>query len=174
MVFDYAYYSVPHRLVGQALLIRSTAKKVEIFHHHEHVAAHSRAAFRGERKTNLDHLPPGKVQGLMPVPKQVREKAASIGPYTAELIDLLLGDRPVDRLRGAQGVVNLAKKHGDYRLEKACRRALCFDDVRYRTVRNILRKGLESEPLPEEEFASSPLPRTSIYARKPQEFLAYS
>jgi len=174
VVFDYAYYSAPHRLVGQTLMIRATAKKVELYHNHEHVAVHSRAAVRGERKTILDHLPPAKVQGLMPVPQRVREEAALIGPYTGKLVDQLLGDRPVDRLRGAQGIVSMARKHGAVRLEKACRRALCFDDVQYRTVLNILRKGLESEPLPDEEFASNPLPKTSIHARSAQEFRAYS
>ena len=110
----------------------------------------------------------------MPVPQRVREEAALIGPYTGKLVDQLLGDRPVDRLRGAQGIVSMARKHGAVRLEKACRRALCFDDVQYRTVLNILRKGLESEPLPDEEFASNPLPKTSIHARSAQEFRAYS
>ena len=172
VVFDYSYYSAPFRLVGRQLILRATAFKVEMYHEFEHVATHQRALARGSRVTEKNHLPPHKVQGLMPAPGRVMEKAAAVGPFTAEAVNLMLGDRPLDRLRGAMGVVSLALKHGAGRLELACKRALSFDDVRYRTIRNILRNGLEALPLPEEEFARSPLPKTSFYARKPSDFLA--
>jgi hypothetical protein len=84
----------------------------------------------------------------------------------------MLGDRPLDRLRGAQGVVALARKHGKERLEKACLRALAFDDVRYCTIRNILRNGKEDEPPSEYARLVSPLPAKSAFARKPEEFRA--
>ena len=53
----------------------------------------------------------------------------------------------LDNLRAAQGVIGLSKKYGPTRLEAACLRALAFDDPRYRTVKTILKKGLDQEPL---------------------------
>lgn len=170
VVFDNAYYSAPYRLVGQKLMIRATPHKIDLFHEYSHVATHPRAKRRGERLMNLDHLPPEKVQGLMPAPARVKRDAAAIGPGTAEVVERLLGDRPLDRLRGAQGIVTLARKHGKERLEKACFRALAFDDIRYSTIRNILRNGKEAEPPTEYARLAGPLPAKSAFARKPEDF----
>ena len=174
VVFDNAYYSAPCRLVGQALMVRGTAKTVEIYHEWSHLATHPRARKKGERLTDSAHLPPEKVQGLMPAPAKVREEARKVGSATLEVVEFLLGDRPLDRLRGAQGIVRLAVKYGRDRLERACERAHFYDDICYGTIRNILVKGLDSVPIPEEAYPSGPLPRTSVFARKPKEFVAVS
>ena len=150
IVFDNAYYSAPFRLVGQGMTVRGTAQAVDIFHEWSHVASHPRARRRGERVTDRAHLPPEKLQGLMPVPAKLREEAERIGPSTLEVVDQLLGDRPLDRLRGAQGIVRLGGKYGAVRLEKACERANFYGEISYRTIRNILKKGLDSVPIPEE------------------------
>jgi hypothetical protein len=55
----------------------------------------------------------------------------------------------LDNLRAAQGIIGLSKKYGSFRLESACRRALFFDNPRYRTVKSILEQGLDQNPLPE-------------------------
>ena len=67
VVFDGAYYSAPHRLLGQRLWVAATAWKVELFHEHTLVATHRRAR-PGQRRTLADHLPPGKVQKFSPSP----------------------------------------------------------------------------------------------------------
>lgn len=52
------------------------------------------------------------------------EQAAAIGVACAELIERLLANRVVERLRAAQGVLRLPRRHGASRLEAACARAL--------------------------------------------------
>jgi len=54
----------------------------------------------------------------------------------------LLGDRVVDRLRAAQGVIRLADKHGAENLDAACKRALAFGFSDYKTVKGILKNGV--------------------------------
>ncbi|PRO72671.1 IS21 family transposase, partial [Alteromonas alba] len=61
-------------------------------------------------------------------------------------IKRLFASRVLDNLRAAQGVVGLAKRYGDKRLEAACLRALTFDNVRYSAVKQILEKGLDQHP----------------------------
>ncbi len=90
-----------------------------------------------------------------------------MGASTAEFIDRLLGERPLDRLRSAQGVLKLQHRYGSPRLEAACRRALAFDELRYHTVKSILHKGLDLELVAETD--SGPLPATSRYARSAAE-----
>jgi hypothetical protein len=48
----------------------------------------------------------------------------------------------------AKRVVRLAETFGAPRLERACLRALQFDDYRGQTVRRILEKGLDLAALP--------------------------
>ena len=57
-----------------------------------------------------------------------------------------MGDRPLDRLRGAQGVLRLAQRYGAARLEAACARAAAAGEYRYVTVKTILAVGLDRQP----------------------------
>ena len=173
VVFDYSYYSVPHRLVGQKVMLRATSSRVEIYHEHQRVTSHRRATRRGEWITNLEHYPPEKVQGLLPEPVRLREESQRVGPSVGEFIDRLLGDKPLDRLRGAQGVLRLAKRFGTKRLEAACRRALSYDEIRYVTVKSILEKELDLVEEPADILQlPGPLPKTSRFARAASELAA--
>jgi hypothetical protein len=96
---------------------------------------------------------------------RLREQANAVGPETGKLIEEMLHDKPVDRLRAAQGVMNLNKRYGPARLEAACRRALVFGDATYRTVASILRQGLEKTPLPPEALTEGPVPKVAVHAR---------
>lgn len=51
-------------------------------------------------------------------------RAVAIGPACAELIERLLADRIVERLRAAQNVLRLATSYPAARVEAACARAL--------------------------------------------------
>ena len=55
-----------------------------------------------------------------------------------------------DLFREGQGIVALGKPYGAARLESACRRALHFDNPRYRTVKEILKQGLDQAPMEKE------------------------
>jgi transposase len=147
VVFNGAYYSGPHRLIGERLWVRATPTKVELFHDHTLVASHLPAR-PGQRRTLTAHLPPEKVQFLLQPPAWCRERAATIGPACAQFIDTLLGDRPLDRLRSAQGVLRLAQRYGADRLEAACARAHAVGEHRYHTVKTVLAQALDRQPLP--------------------------
>jgi hypothetical protein len=70
-----------------------------------------------------------------------------VGPRCTELVDRMLADRIVERLRAAQGVLAMAKRYGAARLEAACERALAHDSAHYRTVKTILASGADLQPL---------------------------
>jgi hypothetical protein len=71
----------------------------------------------------------------------------------------------LDNLRAAQGIIGLAKKYGPVRLESACGRALHFDNPRYRTVKDILKQGLDQEPLDNALLDDVPLARVYTVGR---------
>jgi len=163
VVFDGAYYSAPFRLIGQRLWVRATSTQVHLFHAHALVASHL-VARPGQRRTLHDHLPPDKVHFLLQTPRWCQEQAAAIGPTCATFVAALLGDRPLDRLRGAQGVLRLAQRYSPSRLEAACARAHAVGEYRYQTVKAILAAGLDGQPLLEFDRAPAP-PRVPRHAR---------
>ena len=171
VIFDRSYYSAPCRLVGKNLLVRATSKLVQVFHEHELVAVHVRSARPGTWCTLQDHLPPDKVIFLTQSPTWCRQRAAEIGSATTAFIERLLGDRPMDRRRSAQAVLRLAQRHGTVRLEAACARALAFEELRVDTVRTILVKGLDREPL---ALATPPPVMTPRHARPWTDFFPAS
>jgi len=145
LVFEGAYYSAPHGLIGQTLWVRGTAKSVEIQANFERVALHSRVP-AGQRQTVLAHLPPHKVAGLTLTPIACVERAAQIGPHTYDAVQRLLAERPIDRLRAVHRLLLLAEGDQAERLERACARAIAFDDVSLRTIRTLFTSGLEADP----------------------------
>jgi len=63
---------------------------------------------------------------------------------------------PEKGYKSCLGILGMAKKAGDERLENACRRALLFQAYNYSSVKNILEKGLDK--VPETEPTSLNLP----------------
>ncbi len=134
-------YSVPWKLIGQHVDIRATATMVQIFHNGELVKTHVRKD-KG-RVTDVADYPPEKIAFHMRTPTWCRERAEQTGPTTAAVVADLLDGPALHRLRSAQGILGLAGKYSDARLEAACRKAAEAGDPSYRTIRNILAAGLE-------------------------------
>jgi hypothetical protein len=107
---------------------------------------HARLTRPGQHSTLNDHLPPEALAYKLADPQWCLKQAEAVGPYCRALIERLFAQRVLDNLRAAQGVVRLAKKFSPVRLEAACQRALAFDSPRYRSVKQILEKGLDQSP----------------------------
>ncbi len=75
--------------------------------------------------------------------------AARLGPATSQVVEALLSDRPLDRLRSVQAILQLEESVGAQRLEAACARAVFYGDFRYRRIKDILNAALDREPLPD-------------------------
>jgi transposase len=144
--FEKSLYSVPFGLVGRKLWLRATDTTVTIFSDHHLVATHLRAKQIGTRRTVREHLPP-KAQWYFAHDRQwCTQQARAIGPACTQLIEQLLSDRIVERLRAAQGVLHLVDRFGVTRLEAACSRALSHDSPHYRTVKTILIGNFDLRP----------------------------
>lgn len=60
---------------------------------------------------------------------------------------------PDHTYRKCLGLLRLATRYGEQRLEAGCQRALALGAIGYQSVKNLLGKGLESAELPEDEPA---------------------
>lgn len=144
--FDYRLYSAPFALVGKVLWLRATDGAVALFDDFRHVATHGKALKPGERRTVRDHLPPQAQAFFAHDREWLGAQARLVGTACEQLIDRLLSDRILERLRAAQGVIGLGKTYGNSRLEAACARALAHDSPFYRTVKSILSSGADKTP----------------------------
>lgn len=149
VVIDGSFYSAPWQWVGQTLEAYIGERIVELYRGVDLVATHRRAEGRGEWHTRQEHYPPHKAAFLERTPQRCRELAERIGPATQEVVEALLAERPVDRLRSVQALLRLEENVGKGRLEAACGRALHFGDGRYRRIKDILNANLDVEPLPQ-------------------------
>ena len=148
-VIDGSYYSVPFPHVGQQLDAYVFERVVQLFSSTELIATHPRATAKGQWRTRLEHYPTGKAAFLEKTPEYCKDRAKRIGAATSEVVENLLAERPLDRIRSVQAILRLVETVGRQRLEAACKRALFFDDYRYRRIKDILNGALDQMPLPE-------------------------
>jgi transposase len=172
VVLDGSYYSAPYRYVGQTLDAYVSEQLVELYCGVELVATHLRCTQPGQWQTRLEDYPPEKAAYLIQTPAYCRRLAAQIGPSTLEVVETLLAERPLDRLRAVQAILRLQESVGVQRLEAACARALYFGDVRYRRIKQILNAALDRDPLPDEATLPPPAtaPRPFTFARHSDDF----
>ena len=169
IVVDGSFYSVPYKKVGTEVEVHVHERIVEIYAQHELLRTHLRAVRKGQWQTEMEDYPPYKAQYLLKTPQYCLKMAARIGSNTYQVVESLLGDRPLDRLRSVQSILALADSVGENRLEAACARALYFGDPHYRRIKDILNAALDRDPLPN-QVVSSPRQQTFTFSRTPQEF----
>lgn len=170
VVIDGSYYSAPYGYIDQTLEAHVSEQLVELYAGLELVATHLRATQPGQWQTRLADYPPAKAAYLLQTPTYCRQAAAQIGPATGQVVNHLLDDRPLERLRAVQAILRLQDSVGPARLEAACARALFYGDVRYRRIKDILTAALDRDPLPE-PTAPPPSPaRPFTFARTSLDF----
>lgn len=169
IVVDNSYYSVPFTLVGEEVEVHVRERVVEIYSQHELIRTHLKANHKGQWQTEMEDYPPYKAQYLLKTPQYCLKVATRIGVNTHAVVEYLLGDRPLDRLRSVQSILTLADSVGETRLEAACARAMHFGDPHYRRIKDILNAALDREPLPN-QIISAPRKQPFTFSRTPQEF----
>ena len=163
-----SFYSVPFGYIGQELAAHVSETFVEVYKGQELVSTHPRSTRPGQWQTRMEDYPPAKAAYLIRTPEYCKKLGARIGPATLGVVEQLLADRPLDRLRTVQAILKLEESVGSKRLEAACARAAYFGDVRYRQIKLILNAALDREPLPETQPAQPAL--SHVFARSGEEF----
>jgi transposase len=142
---DGHYYSVPYSLARKQLDARLQASIVEILYRGKRIASHVRSSRKGAKTTLPAHMPKAHLKYLEWTPARLLEWAASVGPFTTEVILHLFETKPHEEAasRSGQGLVSLARHYGAERLEQACKRAVVIGSLTYQSVANILKTGLD-------------------------------
>lgn len=171
IVFDRSFYSVPFQYVEQTVWIRATQKVVQIFLDIKLIKTHVRANEKGQWITDQFDYPESARIFLEQDELYCLAKGREVGNATDEFITLILTPPSLTHRRKAQAVLRLAEKYGAERLEAACRRAIAFGNLEYKSLENILEKKLDKASL---EPVTLPMVKSDkgVFLREPREFSA--
>jgi hypothetical protein len=169
--YELCYYSAPFRWLHQALWLEVGPSAIRIYHDHELVAVHPRLFKPGARSTVQDHLPPDAQAYFMRDPQWCLAQAKLIGPACRAVVDSMFAKGVLDYLRAAQGLLGLRERYSALRLEAACSRALNFGVPTYRTVKQILKEGLDQQPTLLTTELEAPYRGGARFARAPSQRL---
>jgi transposase len=156
---DWHQYSVPHQYIGHEVVIVYDELIVEIFIRNlQRIAVHKRDTRRNGYTTLAEHMPESHIKYKQQkgwTEDDFISKALLIGEQTAKAINRLLGSKAFieQTYDGCLGVLRLADKYGNKRLESACRRANTGSRINYKIVHNILKNNLDKLPTGENELS---------------------
>lgn len=139
------YYSVPYQYIGKQVKVVYDTDHVEVYLDHCRIAFHQRSYRKNYYTTEASHMPEKhqRVKGWNE--PFFKEKAELIGPNTAAAILRILAT-PVFKQQAYNsclGVLRLAEKYSDQRLEAAAARALLGPKINYTIIHDILARGLD-------------------------------
>ncbi len=139
------FYSVPHQILKETVEVRLTSAAVEIYHRSRRVASHQRSHRKGGHTTVAEHMPKAHRKHLEWSPSRIIQWGSTIGPNTQTLVRTILDHRPHPEMgyRSCLGILRLARRYGNDRLETACGRALRVGARSYKHVNAILKHGLD-------------------------------
>lgn len=157
---DKQNYSVPYEYIKQKVDIRITRSTVEVFFGGKRICSHPRLYGRlGQYSTVEAHMPPNHQQYIQWNGDHFRKWAAKIGVNTNTVIDALLSGYKVEQqgYKACMGILKLADKYSNERLENACRKALTFTPrPSLKNIQAILSSGQDQcVEQPEERSSSS-------------------
>jgi transposase len=161
--FDHHYYSVPYRLKNEEVEIRSTATTIEIYHHNQRVACHPRSYEPYKATTLNEHRPKSHQEHLAWPPSRLINWARTVGPDTAQLFTTILESKPHPEMgyRSCLGILRLGKRYTNERLEAAAQRAVATGACSYHSIKSILDRGLDRQPL-ETPSAAPPIEHENL------------
>ena len=144
---DGMLYSVPYEYIKKKVDVRVTDTTIEIFYNHTRIASHRRLKGRtGQYSTITEHMPEDHQKYLEWNGDRFRKWAERIGINTYTVVNAILTSKSVEQqtYRSCMGLLKLAEKYSDAKLEAACKKALTFTaSPSYKSIKNLLVTGAD-------------------------------
>ena len=147
---DKHYYSVPYHLVGKRVLVIYTPTTVEVYlgNQQQRIAFHPRNR-QGHGYTTAKAHMPANHQAVHEQRGWTKDYflnwAARIGSHCHQAIQSVLSTSIFieQRYKSALGILRLANRYGDVRLEAACRMTVALRASTYPRIKRILEQELD-------------------------------
>lgn len=143
---DRHYYSVPWRYTGKRVSVIYTSDTVEIYNsNNDRIAFHQRDRTVNGYTTLAEHRHPDHKFYSDWTPERIINWGAKTGEEVKNMMEQVMKSRtyPEQAYKVCLGILSLSKRYGNERLNGACRRALNFNCYSYKSIKNILEKGLD-------------------------------
>ncbi|MFQ6605947.1 MAG: IS21 family transposase [Fidelibacterota bacterium] len=142
---DKHYYSVPYRYRGSQIRMIYTESVIELFYKNRRIAFHKRDRKANGYTTIKEHMPAQHRFVSDWNPQKFIKWAQHLGDDVRTVIEHVLARRqhPEQAFKTCMGILNLEKKFDKDRLNKACGRAVSFQNFSYKGIKNILENRLE-------------------------------
>ena len=120
---------------------------VEVYHRGNRICSHARSYKEYGYTTVKEHMPERHVRYLDWTPERILSYAGQYGPSVKALVQEVMAQRkfPEQAYKSCMGIIRLENAYSAERLNLACRRALDYKAYSYRSVMNILEKGLDQQ-----------------------------
>jgi transposase len=139
ITYQYNYYSVPYKYVGEKVTIYSNSKVLKVYNaNYEEIAVHAISSSKGEFISKESHNP--KLSS-----KDYMCKSKEIGENTYSFFKKLKEEKPYHYHRMMHGIFSLLKIYEREVVDLACKRAVEYNAISYLSVKNICEKGLYRE-----------------------------
>ncbi|UCG28203.1 MAG: IS21 family transposase [Bacteroidales bacterium] len=157
---DKHYYSVPYEYIGKKVKLFYNQADLEIYYQYEKIASHKRDHRPFRYTTVSEHLASSHQYITDWTPESFIERAGKVGMDTRVYIQKVL-EKPQhaeQAYRSCQGILSLAKRVGNERLNNACARADYFGEYSYKTVKTIIERKLDfTDPSKDDDIKTIPL-----------------
>jgi transposase len=150
---EHQYFSIPYMYIGEYVQAYYTSTIVEIYHKDKKIATHIRDRKKYHYHTTAAHMPSNHIAHLQSkgYDKQYFiNQAKQFGNHTEAFIEKLFTTKIYieQTFNSCIGFFRYAGQYSPLRVEAACFRALQLPTVHYKTVEDILKKGLDKEVAP--------------------------
>jgi len=142
---DTHYYSVPYRYKGRHVDVLFTERAVEVYYGNVRIAMHLRNKRKNGYTTQKEHMPKSHKWQDDWNPEKLLHWAMQKGEPVKSVIENVLSStqHPEQSYKTCMGILRLGKDYGNLRLNKACERALHYDNCTYRMIKNILSNNMD-------------------------------
>lgn len=142
---DQHYYSVPYELIGKKLKMQYSRSEVNMYLHYELIVTHKRLRSPHNYTTVTEHMPAQHRYVMEWNPSFFMAKAKEIDPIVEYYISQVLARKqhPEQGYKSCMGILSFAKRLGEARLIRACKRAHEIGYYNYKIIEDILKQNLD-------------------------------
>lgn len=147
IAYDCHHYSVPYTFIHKEVEIKATRTLIEVFHKGNRLCSHTRSYKEHGYTTVKEHMPERHAKYLEWTPERILSYAEKYGSSVKLLVQEIMAQRkfPEQAYKSCMGIIRLENAYSAQRLNLACQRALAYKAYSYRSVVNILEKGLDKK-----------------------------
>lgn len=144
---DYSYYSVPFDYVGKIVTVEIINSLVKVSYNGLQIAIHQLAPNKGAFVTQESHYPKFKNYLSTEYQEAYQIKMSNIGADAGKLFLLIVDNQPYNWNRTVQGILSLTKIYPSEIINLSCNRALAYNILEYRVIKNMCQNGSYALPI---------------------------